>query len=173
MSNQREWSLSNFLGEVRELKERMEKVFPSYLASLEKTSQLPGEFTRIWWSSRVEVLLEKVRANYQQYHARAKEADLLGKFMTLGVDMVLKAGGMEPVPPPTSLQVGVSISPLGKIEPTLFDDPNKQPDTIVTTFEGFEAIAQRLRGEILKGTIVPKSEDEIPKLVYGIAAEQK
>ena len=42
MSKQREWSLNNFLGEVRELKERMGKVLPSYLVSLKKTSQLPG-----------------------------------------------------------------------------------------------------------------------------------
>ena len=27
-------------------------------------------------------------------------------------------------------------------------------------------IAQRLKGEVLKGTIVPTSEDEIPKLIY-------
>ena len=173
MSNQREWSLNNFLGEMRELKERMEKAFPSYLASLKRTSQLPVEFDRRWWASRVEALLEKVRSDYHIYQARAKEADFLGKFMTLGVDIVLKAGGMEPIALPASLQVGVSISLLGKVEPALFDDPNKQPDTILVVFEEFEAIAHRLKGELLKGTIVPMSEDEIPKLVYGLAAEKK
>jgi hypothetical protein len=50
--------------------------------------------------------------------------------------------------------------------PALFDDPNRQPDVILITFEEFEAIAQRLKGEILKGTLVPKSKDEIPKLIY-------
>jgi len=165
--------LNNFLGEVRELKERMEKVFPSYLASLEKTSQLPVEFERRWWASRFEALLEKVRADYQKYQAQAQKADFLGKFMTLGIDAVLKAGGMEPIPPPASLQVGISISLLGKIEPALVDNLNRQPDAIVITFEEFEAIALRLKGELLKGTIVPRSEDEIPKLVYGLATEKK
>jgi len=34
-------------------------------------------------------------------------------------------------------------------------------------------VAQRLKGEILKGMVVPESEDEIPGLVYGLAAEKK
>ena len=50
---------------------------------------------------------------------------------------------------------------------------NRQSDTILVIFEKFEAIALRLNGELLKGTIVPTSEDEITKLVYGLAAEQK
>ena len=173
MSNQREWSLNNLLDEVCELKERMEKVFPSYLASLEKTSQLPGEFERRWWASRVEALLGKTKTDYQKYQARAKEADLLGKFMILGVGMVLKAGGMEPVKLPAPFQAGISIYPAGKIEPALSDDPKRQPDAIFITFDQFEVIAQRLRDEILKGTIVPKSEDEISKLIYDFDAEQK
>jgi len=41
-----------------------------------------------------------------------------------------------------------------------------QPDVILITFEQFQATAQRLKGEILKGTVVPKSEDEIPRLIY-------
>jgi hypothetical protein len=59
---------------------------------------------------------------------------------------------------------------FGKIEPTLFDEPNKQPDTIIVTLEQFETIIQRLEGELLKGVIVPKSEDEIPKLMYSEAS---
>jgi len=151
----------------------MEKAFPSYLASLEKTSRLPIEFERRWWASRVEALLVKVKTDYQKYQTRAREGDLLGKFMILGVDMVLKAGGMEPVKLPAPFQVGISIYPAGKIEPTLFDYPNRQPDAIFVTFDQFEVIAQRLRNEILKGKIVPKSEDEISKLIYGFDAEQK
>ena len=60
-----------------------------------------------------------------------------------------------------------------KIEPAIFDDPNRQPDTILVNFEEFEAIALRLKDELLKGTIVPRREDEMPKLVYGLAAKQK
>jgi len=165
--------LNNFLGEVRELKGRMEKAFPSYLASLEKTSRLPIEFERRWWASHVEALLVKVKTDYQKYHTRARGSDLLGKFMVLGVDMILKAGGMEPVKLPAPFQVGISIYPAGKIEPALFDDPNRQPDAIFVTFDQFEVIAQRLKDKLLRGTIVPASEDEIPKLVYGLAAEKK
>jgi len=173
MSSQREWSLNSFLDEVRELKERVEKVFPSYLASLQKVSQLPDEFERRWWASRVEALLAKVRTDYQKWQAQAQKVDFLGKFMTLGVDVVLKAGGMEPIALPPSARIGISISPLGKIEPALFDDPNRQSDVILITLEEFEKIAQRLKSEILKGMVIPTSEDEIPKLVYGLAAEQK
>jgi len=173
MSSQREWSLNNFLGEVRELKVRMEKAFPSYLASLEKTSRLPIEFERRWWASRVEALLVKVKTDYQKYQTRAREGDLLGKFMILGADMILKAGGMEPVKLPAPFQVGISIYPAAKIEPALFDDPNRQPDAIFVTFDQFEVIAQRLKGKLLKGTVMPANEGEIPRLVYGLTAEQK
>ncbi len=69
----------------------------------------------------------------------------------------------------TSIRIGISISALGKIEPALFDDPNRQPDAILITFEEFETVAQRLKGEILKGTIVPKSEGEIPGLIGALA----
>ncbi len=91
--------------------------------------------------------------------------------MTLGVDIVLKAGGMGPTALPASLQVGISISQTGRIEPALIDDLNRQPDVILITFEKFEAIVQRLKGELLKGAIAPTSEDEIPKLVYDLASE--
>lgn len=165
--------MNNFLGEVRELKGRMEKTFPSYLASLEKTSGLPIEFERRWWASHVEALLVKVKTDYQKYQARAIKGDFLGKFMVLGIDMVLKAGGMEPVKLPAPFQVGISIYPAGKIEPALFDDTNRQPDTIFVTFDQFESIAQGLKGKLLKGTVVPANEGEIPRLVYGLAAEQK
>ena len=173
MSNQREQSFDDFPKEVRELKGKMEQLLPSYLAGLERLSHLPEEFNRRFWASRVEALLAKVKTDYQKYQAQAQKADLLGKFMILGVDVVLKAGGMEPIAPPPSPRIGISISPSGKIEPALFDDPYRQPDVIFITFEEFQAIAQRLNGEILEGTVVPKSEDEIPKLIYDLAAEQK
>ena len=173
MSSQREWNLNNFLGEVSELKERAEKVFPSYLASLKRIPQLPDEFERRWWASRIEALLARVRTDYQKWQAQAQRADFLGKFMTLGIDVVLKAGGVEPIAPPASPRIGISMSPSGKIEPTLIDDLNRQPDAILITFEKFEAITQRLRDEILKGIVMPKSENEIPKLIYSLAAGQK
>jgi hypothetical protein len=38
------------------------------------------------------------------------------------------------------------------------------------TYEEFMAIAQRLEDKLLRGTIVPSSEDEIPRLIYGEAS---
>ena len=101
---------------------------------------------------------------------RVKEADLLGKFMTLGADMILKAGGMEPVPPPASLQLGISISLLGKIEPDWIDNPNREPVAIFVRYEEFVSIAQRLKDKLLRGTVVPSSEDEISNLMYSEAS---
>jgi hypothetical protein len=142
---------------------------PSYTASLKELSRLPDEFEYRFWASCFEALLEKVRVDYQRYQARAQEANLLGNFMTMGMNTVFKAGGMEPIPLPDSLRVGESIYPSGKIEPALIDDPNRQPDAILVTYDEFAAIAQRLKEQLLKGTIVPSSEDEIPKLVYNLA----
>lgn len=81
---------------------------------------------------------------------------------------MLKAGGMEPIPLPDSLRVGISMYPSGKMVPTIIDDPNRQPDAIVVTYERFVTIAQRLKEEVLRGTIMPTSEEEIPKLVYDV-----
>jgi hypothetical protein len=136
---------------------------------VKEISRLSEEFECRFWASGVEALVQKVKADYQKYQARVQEAELWGKSVTLMADIVLKAGGMEPIPLPNSLRLGVSISQSGKIVPTLMDDPNRQPDVVIVTYEKFLAIAQRLKDELLKGTIVPTGEDEIPKLVYNLA----
>ena len=173
MSNQKEHSLNDLLSEVRQLKERIKAILPSYTALLREVSHLPQEFEGIFWASCVESQLEKVKSSYQEYQAQAQKADLWGKFMTVGVDIILKAGGMEPVPLPNSLRLGVSISPSGKIVPTLMDDPNRQPDAVIVTYEEFVAVAQRLKDELLKGTLVPSSEDEIPRLIHSVASKHE
>lgn len=173
MSKQKERSLNDLLSEVRQLKERIKAILPSYTALLREMRHLPQQFKGIFWASCVEALLEKVRADYQAYQARAQKADLWGKFMTVGVDIILKAGGMEPVPLPNSLRLGVSISPSGKIVPTLMDDPNRQPDAVIVTYEEFVAVAQRLKDELLKGTLVLSSEDEIPRLIHSFASKHE
>jgi hypothetical protein len=173
MSNQVEQSLDSLLSEARHLKEMMKGMLPSYTASLKELSQLPEEFERRLWLPSVEALLEKVKADYQKYQAQAQKADLWGKLTTLWVDIALRAGGMEPIPLPDSLRVGISMHPSGKIEPALMDDPNKQPDAVAVIYQEFVAIAQRLKDELLKGTIVPTSEDEIPGLIYHFASSKK
>jgi hypothetical protein len=169
MSSQRERGLDNLLNEIRELKERIKGTLPSYTASLKELSQLPDEFECRFWASCVEALVQKVKADYQKYQAQAQEADLRGKLLTLGLDIALRVGGMEPIPLPDSLRVGISMRPSDKIVPTLMDDPNRQPDAVFVTYEKFVAIAQRLKDELLKGTIVPASEEEIPRLIHTLA----
>ena len=170
MFSQGEHSLDNLLGETRELKERIKQVLPSYTASLKELSSLPEEFERRFWASRVEALLQTVKADYENFRAKAQKADLLGKFVTLGIDIALKAGGMEPIAPPPPTQLGISVPPSGKIAPDWVDNPYREPEAIFVTYEEFMAIAQRLEDKLLRGTIVPSSEDEIPRLIYGEAS---
>jgi hypothetical protein len=168
MSVQREQSLGNFLSETGQLKETVKAVLPSYAALLKGMSHLPEEFERRFWASCVDALLEKVRGDHQEYQAQTRKARLYGKLITLAADIVLKAGGLEPMPFPDSLRVGISLHSSGEIQPALIDDPIKQPGAIVVTYERFVAIVQKLEDDLLKGTIVPTSEDEIPKLVYDL-----
>ena len=170
MFSQREHSLDNLLGETRELKERIKEVLPSYTASLRELSSLPEEFERRFWASRVEALLQIVKADYENFRAKAQKVDFLGKFMTLGIDIALKEGGTEPIAPPPPTQLGISVSPSGKIAPDWVDNPYIEPEAIFVTYEEFMAIAQRLEDKLLRGTIVPSSEDEIPRLIYGEAS---
>ncbi len=169
MFNQREHSLDDLLDEVRQLNERIKGILPSYTGSLKNLPQLPEEFERQFWVSCVKALLEKVRADYQKYQAQAPKVDLMGKLMTMGMNIALKTGGMEPMPPPNSPRLGVSISPSGKIDPVLMDDPNRPQDAVLVTYEEFVAIAQRLKDRLLRGTIMPSSEDEIPSLIHNLA----
>ena len=46
------------------------------------------------------------------------------------------------------------------------DDSNRLPDAVLTIYEEFVVITQRLKDRLLKGTIVPTSENEISELVY-------
>ena len=74
---------------------------------------------------------------------------------------------------PPSPRIGIAISPSGKIEPALLDDPHKPPNMILVTLEEFEAIAQRFKVELLKGTIVPTGEEEIPRLIRDITLKKR
>ena len=173
MSNQREQSFDDFPKEVRELKGKMEQLLPSYLAGLERLSHLPEEFGHRFWASRLEALLAKVKTDYENFQAQAQKVDFLSKFMILGVDVVLKAGGMQPIAPPHRLQLGVTISSPGKIKPDWSDNPSREPGAIFVTYEEFMAIARRLKDKLLKGTIVPTSDEEITRLIYSLPMEQK
>lgn len=171
MFNQRERSLDSLLIEVRQLKERIKVIFPSYTASLKEVSQIPEEFERRFWASCLDALAQKITDEYHEYEAQARMVDRASKLITLGMNFARWTGGIEPMPPPDSFRVAVSIYPSGKIEPALLDDPNKQPDSVITTFEKFMTIAQRLKEDLLKGTITLTSEAEIPELIYKLAVK--
>ncbi len=117
------------------------------------------------------MLMEKVTVEYQKYQAKAQEAGFYATLMAAAMGSALKAVGMEPVPPPGSLRVGISLSALGKIEPTLLDDPSRQSGLLYIKLEDFEAISKRLKREIMKGMVTPKNEDEIPRLIFALASQ--
>jgi len=169
MSSQREHSLDSFLNETRELKERMKQTLPSYIASLKELSSLPQEFERRFWASRLKALVETVKTDYENLRAQAQKVDFVGKFMTLGIDVVLKAGGVQPIAPPSSLQLGVTISSSGKIGPDWLDNPDREPGAVFFAYEQFMTIIQELEQKLQKGVIEPTSEEEIPRLVYSFA----
>jgi len=162
MSSQGEHSLDSPFNETRELKERMRQAFPSYIASLKEISFLPEEFERRSWASCLEAFVETVRAEYENFQAKAQKVDFLGKFMTVGIDMVLKAGGMQPIAPPPPLQLGISISP-DKIMPDWSDNPDREPGAIFLTYQQFMATILKLKEDLLNETIEPTSEEEIPR----------
>jgi hypothetical protein len=148
----------------------MKQALPSYITSLKELASLPEEFERRFWASRLEALLQAVKTDYESFQAEARKVDFLGKFMTVGIDVVLKAGGMQPIAPPPPPQLGVTISSSGKITPDWIDNPGREPGAIFVTYEEFVAIARRLKDKLLKGTIVPTSEEEIPRLLYDEAS---
>jgi hypothetical protein len=78
---------------------------------------------------------------------------------------------MEPIVPPPYPEVGISISPSGIIEPTLLNYPSAGPGVISVTIEKFEGIARKVEEEIMKGTAVPKNEEDVPRLIYAVASQ--
>ncbi|MBM4432431.1 MAG: hypothetical protein FJ025_00305 [Chloroflexi bacterium] len=173
MSNQKERSLGELLSEIRKLKERTKTILPSFTTLMVELRQLPDELERRFWASRVEALRQAVKTDYESFQTKAQKADFLGKFMTVGIDVILTARGMQPIALQNSLRVGISIYQTGKIEPAIIDDSNRQLDVIIVTYEEFAAIVRKLRDQLLKRTVIPTNEDEIPELIYNLASGKK
>lgn len=170
MSNRRESSLDNLLSEVHELRERMEDLFPPYISSLRRLSQVPMEFDRRSWASCIDSLILKVKGDYEKYQVARNKVDLVSKFMTAAADIALIAARKEPVPFPTAPEISISISPEGKIEPVVDDGTAPPVGVILLTFEEFQEVALKLRQMVMEGAVVPKGEDEIPRLIYTLAS---
>ena len=150
----------------------MEAVFPQYVASLQRLSEMPGEFGGRYWASKIDSLVEVVKSKHDRYQVEVDRANLFGKLMTPVRDAFLKMGRMQPVPPAAPLENCISISSSGKIELTLRGALPSQPDRVLVTFEEFRGLALKLRQMVIRGDIRPRSEEEIPKLIYELASSQ-
>jgi len=169
MSTQKEPDRSNFPGGVGELRGRMESLFPPYLAELHRLCQMPEEFERRFWVCHVQVLVQKVKADYNNYEFETLKANLMGKMTETMLNVAWQATGQQPMAHTTHLQACVCVYPTGRIHPGLLGDFSQQYGAILIHVEKFEAITQRLEDEIMRGKILPESEDEIPKLIYKLA----
>jgi len=169
MSTQKEKNLHDFPAEMRELRVKMEGLLPDHLAALRRVCQIPQEFKRRFWVSEVEALVRKVRTDYEKYRFQAIGVTLFGKTAEAMASLFLQATGHQPIAPSAPLQTCISIYPSGRIEPALLDSSSRQEGAVLVTIEKFEAIARMLRDEIMKGRVVPQSEEEIPKLIHDMA----
>lgn len=171
MSAQREKNLPDFPAEMREVRVKMEGLLPGYVTALRRVCQIPQEFERRFWVSRVEALVLKVKTDYKKYTSQAMMANLFGKGFEAMANLTLQAIRQPPVAPITPLQTCISIHPSGRIEPALFDSSSAQQDVILLRLEKFEEISRRLEDEIMEGKVVPQSEEEIPELIHRLALE--
>jgi len=164
--------LDNLLSEVRELKGKLEEAFPPYVAALARVYQAPVEFDRRCWASYVDSLILKLKGDYEKYQVARNKADLLSKFMTAAADIALIAAKKEPMPFPTAPEISISIASEGKIEPVVDDGTAPPVGVILLTFEEFQEVALKLRQMVMEGTVAPKGEDEIPRLIHGLVLKR-
>ena len=169
MCTQSENRLENLLIESQKLRENLENVFPSYVAALNRLSQVPLEFERRYLVSRVDLFLEKVRSDYEKYQAEVNKANFMGQFMGRAMDTMMRAGRLGSISLPSPIEGCLAIWPSGKIEPTYRGATSAQLEAVLVRFDDFEKLALKLKDEMLKGMITPKSEDEIPNLIGNLA----
>jgi hypothetical protein len=169
MCSQSENRLENLLIESQKLRENLENFFPSYVAALNRLSQVPTEFERRYWVSRLDLFLEKVSSDYKKYQAEVNKANFMGQFMGRAMDVMMQAGRLGPISPLSPLEGCLAIWPSGKIEPTYKGATSKQSEAVLVRFEEFEKLTQKLKDGILKGMVTLKSEDEIPNLIGNLA----
>jgi hypothetical protein len=169
MLSQREWSREDLPAEVRKLNEKLEKLLLGYIAALGRTSHLTGEFDCRYWASRVDLLQQKVKEECQRFQLEVGKVNIMGTFMTRAVDIISWIAGLQPVSPPALAQACLSISSSGEVKLYLKGVPISQPDVVLLSFDEFERLVSRLRGDIVKGVITLNTEDEIPKAIYKLA----
>lgn len=168
MCTQSESRLENLLIESQKLRENLEKVFPSYVAALNRLSQVPAEFERGYWVSKVDLLLEKVRGDYEKYQTKVNKANFRGQFMGIAIDTMMRAGRLGSISPPSPLEGCLAIWPSGKIEPTYMGATPEQSEAVLVRFEEFQGAILKLRDRVLKGEVAVSAESEIPGLIRNL-----
>ncbi|MBT9142504.1 MAG: hypothetical protein DDT29_00898 [Dehalococcoidia bacterium] len=167
MSYQKKLSLEDIAREVPLLSEEMERVLPTYAASLRRVSEMPVEFERRCRAAWIEVLLERTRQSYQDMLVRCMMVGLVGAMLASATAIVTGQPMMAPGKPSTSTTLlSIAIWPSGEIKPVLTADPPGQVGVIVVTFEEFERTAVKLKNDVQSGELMPSVEDEIPGLIY-------
>ena len=171
MLNQRERSLDDLLDEVRQLKERIKAIVPSYTDLLKETSQLPDEFERRYRASWIDELFQKTRKRYEKFLISCGMLSLMGTALSNAVAMGQPVVGLNQVSTPIPLYI--AIWPSGEINPVLKDDLPRQVEVAAVNFQEFEQICLGLKDDVLKGKLVPEAESDIPRLIYKLALERR
>ena len=173
MLNQRERSLDDLLDEVRQLKERIKAILPSYTALLKEISQLPEEFERRYRASWIDELFQKTRKRYEKFLISCGMISLMGTALSNAVAMAMRQPvvGLNQVSTPIPLYI--AIWPSGEINPVLKDDLSRQVEVAAVNFQEFEQICLGLKDDVLKGKLVPEAESDIPRLIYKLALERR
>jgi len=169
MSNQSQDSLQKLLDEMSQLKQRMAQALPPYIESVRGIGQLPEELTRRYWVSCVDDLVHKIEPKYRELESQTSELYYRASFISLGMSAISRVMGVQPVPPPDQIQVGISLSASGEIEPDCSDNPERAPDAIFVGYNQFMGIVQGLKGKLIRGEVTPSSEGDIAKLLYSEA----
>jgi hypothetical protein len=165
MWKNREPGLENIGQELPRLREKLERMLPAYVASLQRVSGMPVELGRRWRASWVAEHLEKVRQSYQQLVNQGMVAGLFGGMVSNLMSTITRQPALAQNPA-ASWQFAVSILPTGEAKPTLTGMSPRQAEAIVVSFEEFERAALELEKKILSGRLVPERQDQIPSLIY-------
>ena len=169
MSTQGGCRLEDLLAELLKLRGKLEEILPSHTAALNRLPRIPVEFDRRYWVSRVDLLLGKIKGEYERYQAEVNRANLVGRFMTVAIDAAMKMGGLGPMPAQPPMEACIAISSSGEVKLSLRDAHAGPSGAVLLTFQEFEKLALRLKDNILKGLATPNSDDEIPKMIRDLA----
>ena len=170
MWKSKELSLEEISQELPKVREKLERVFPNYVASLRRVSERPMEFERRCRASWIEEFLERTRQSYQEFVGRCMMGGFFGGMMANLVATITR----QPMMPterlaPSSL-VNLAIWPSGEVRPVLKDTPPAQTGVITVSFERFERVALQLKNGVLSEGLVLQEEGQIPKIMYNFFA---